>query len=97
MGAGTNDGSALAPALGRTVPMDVWIDAQGRLRQLQVSLDLNTLNPSQGVTLPSQVHGTAVLTVDLWNFGVTVHPVPPPANQVSDASSLIGGRSGRAG
>jgi hypothetical protein len=97
MGADANDASALARAVGRTVPMDVWIDAQGRLRQLKVSLGLNTLHASQGVTLPTPAGGTAVLTVDLWNFGVTVHPVPPPANQVSDASSLIGAQAGRSG
>jgi len=97
MGADANDAAALAQAVGRTVPVDVWIDAQGRLRQLKVSLDLNTLPASQGLTRPNHAGGTAVLTVDLWNFGVTVHPVPPPANQVSDASSLIGGRAGQAG
>jgi hypothetical protein len=97
MGADANDASALTQAVGRTLPMDVWIDAQGRLRQLKVSLDLNTLHTPQGVTLPTPAGGTAVLTVDLWNFGVTVHPVPPPANQVSDASSLIGARAGRSG
>jgi hypothetical protein len=97
MGADANDASALARVVGRTLPMDVWIDAQGRLRQLKVSLDLNTLHASPGVTPPTHARGTAVLTVDLWNFGVSVHPVPPPSNQVSDASSLIGARAGRAG
>ena len=97
MGADANDASALAQAVGRTLPMDVWIDAQGRLRQLKVSLNLNTQPASQAVTPPTQAPGTANLTVDLWNFGVTVHPAPPPANQVSDASSLIGARAGRAG
>jgi hypothetical protein len=97
MGADANDASGLAQTVGRTIPMDVWIDAQGRLRQLKIALDLNTLHAPQGVTLPTQARGTAVLTVDLWNFGVAVHPVPPPANQVSDATSLIGGRAGPAG
>ena len=97
MGADANDASGVAQAVGRTLPLDVWVDAQGRLRQLKVSLDLNTLHASQGVTLPSKTRGTAALTVDLWNFGVTVHPAPPPANQVSDASSLLGAPSGRAG
>jgi hypothetical protein len=73
MGADTNDAAALAQAVGRTLPVDVWINAQGRLRQLKISLDLNTLNAFQGVTLPTQARGTAVLTVDLWNFGVSVH------------------------
>jgi hypothetical protein len=97
MGADANGSSALAQGVGRTFPMDVWIDAQGRLRQLRVALDPNTLRASQGVTQPTQARDSAVLTVDLWNFGVTVHPVPPPANQVSDASSLIGAPAGRAG
>jgi hypothetical protein len=96
MGADASDVSGLAQAVGRTVPADVWVDAQGRLRQLKVSLDLDTLHASRGGVLPTQ-GGTAVLTVDLWNFGVTVHPVPPPANQVSDASSLIGAAAGRTG
>jgi hypothetical protein len=97
MGADTNDKSALAPAVGRTLPLDVWIDAQGRLRQLKVSLDLNTLPASQGATQPTQARGTAVLTLDLWNFGVTVHAAAPPENQVSDAPSPIGAQAGRAG
>jgi hypothetical protein len=94
MGADAHDASALAQTVGPTHPVEVWIDAQGRLRQLKVTLDLNTLHASQAVTPPTQARGTAVLTVDLWNFGVTVHPVPPPANQVSDASSLIGTPAG---
>jgi hypothetical protein len=89
IGTDPNDGSALTQAVGRTLPMDVWIDARGRLRQLKVALDLHTLHASPAATPPSQARGTAVLTVDLWNFGVAVHPVPPPANQVSDAASLI--------
>jgi hypothetical protein len=90
-----SDGTAaLGQTGGRTLPVDVWIDAQGRLRQLKVALDLNTLRPAQEMTPPTRAHGIAVLTVDLRDFGVTVHPVPPPANQVSDATSLIRGRAG---
>jgi hypothetical protein len=49
------------------------------------------------VTLPANLRGTADLSIDLWNFGVTVHPVAPPANQVSDASAAIGALAGRTG
>jgi hypothetical protein len=96
-GSDANGAGALAQAVGRTLPLDVWIDAQGRLRQLKVSLDLDALPATQAQTRPTKAGGTAVLTVDLWNFGVSVHPVPPPANQVGDASSLIGALAGRAG
>jgi hypothetical protein len=97
MGVSANTASAIAQVIGQTVPVDVWIDAQGRLRQMKVSLDLTSLHLPQGVTLPAEARGTAVLTIDLWNFGVTVHPVPPPADQVGDASSLLGPLAGRTG
>ncbi|HEY2303641.1 MAG TPA: hypothetical protein VGH66_17190 [Acidimicrobiales bacterium] len=97
MGADANTASTAAQTLGRTLPVDVWIDTQGRLRQVKASVDLATLRPPQGVTLPADARGSAVLTMDLWNFGVTVHPVLPPANQVSDGSSLNGALAGRTG
>jgi hypothetical protein len=97
MGADANTASAVAQTLGSTLPVDVWIDAQGRLRQMKAALDLDTLRPPPGVTLPADLRGSAVLTIDLWNFGVSVHPVAPPANQVSDASSMIGALAGRTG
>lgn len=97
MGADTNTASAVARTIGSTLPVDVWIDAQGRLRQMEVAVDLDTLRPPQGVTLPGNLRGRADLTIDLWNFGVAVHQVAPPANQVSDASSVIGALAGRSG
>ncbi len=94
MGADANTASAVAQTLGSTLLVDVWIDAQGRLRQMKATLDLDTLRPPPGVRLPAGLRGRAVLSIDLWNFGVTVHPVRPPANQVSDASSMIGAARG---
>jgi hypothetical protein len=96
VGADPSTASAVAQAAGQTVPVDVWIDAQGRLRQMQVSLDLTKLRLPQGATLPAEARGTAVLTVDLWDFGVPVHTTAPPADQVTDASPLIG-RLGQSG
>jgi hypothetical protein len=96
VGADPSTAAAVAQATGQSVPVDVWIDAQGRLRQMQVSLDLTKLHLPQGATLPAQARGTAVLTVDLWDFGVPVHATAPPADQVTDASPLIG-RLGQSG
>lgn len=96
LGADANTASAVTQALGQTFPVDVWIDAQGRLRQMKAAVDLATLHLPD-VTLPADARGNAVVTVDLWNFGVTVNRVPPPADQVSDASSLIQALAGRAG
>lgn len=97
IGSDAKNAAAIPQAVGRTLPMDVWIDAQGRLRQLKAAVDLNTLHAPRAVTRPGGDRGAVVLTVDFWNFGVTVHAVPPPANQVSDASSLIGAGAGQAG
>jgi hypothetical protein len=96
LGADANTASTVTQALGQTFPVDAWIDAQGRLRQMKAAVDLATLH-LPGVTLPADARGNAVVTVDLWNFGVTVNRIPPPADQVSDASPLIQALAGRAG
>jgi hypothetical protein len=94
MGLDSDAASALTRAVGRAIPVNVWIDAQGRLRQLQVSLDLTARHAPQGVAPRAPVSGLAVLTVDLGDFGVAVRPVPPPASLVANASSLIGALAG---
>jgi hypothetical protein len=58
----------------RELPVEVWVDAQGRVRRLRVheALNLGT--------------GTAEMTVDsqLYDFGVPVQATPPPASSVTD-------------
>ena len=67
----------MAQALGiSTVPVDVWIDGQGRARQVSTSLSVF------GLTVKAQEH--------LGSFGTPVSVSAPPADQVADGSSLIG-------
>jgi len=74
-----------AQALGQTLPVDVWVDGQGRLRQLTTSIDTGTGQaPSD---LAASGTGPIVATVDLWNFGVPVTVTAPPADQVSTLPS----------
>jgi hypothetical protein len=58
------------------VPADLWIDGNGRLRKLVLSMT-------------SPVAATA--TFELWDFGTTVDATPPPSSQVVDASTIFGG------
>ena len=62
-----------AQAVGGPIPVDVWVDGQGRLVQLTTSAD------------PTGVPGAGpvALTVDLWGFGQPVDVAAPPADQVS--------------
>ena len=66
----------LAQALGlSSVPVDVWIDGQGRARQVSMSLSVF------GLTVKAGEH--------LGSFGAPVSVSAPPADQVADGSSLI--------
>lgn len=62
-----------------TVPVDVWVDAQGLLRQESVSLSLG-----QGLE-----SSTMKMTFDLHDFGAPVNVEVPPADQVFDALSAL--------
>ncbi len=86
-----------APAAGGAAaakpPADLWIDAQGRLRKLVISVDPNTLASSgrSASTRPSTAAAEAsTITLELWDFGVPVEVTAPPAEEVADVSGLLG-------
>jgi hypothetical protein len=73
----------------RTLPADVWLDEEGRLRKFEFR---------QGVTAPTAGGASAsAATVELYasltlpEFGVPVDVTAPPAAQVADLSGLTGG------
>jgi LppX/LprAFG-like lipoprotein len=61
------------------VPVDVWVDSQGLLRRLTVSLDFG--KALQGASM--------TMTLDLHDFGTPVDIKAPSADQVFDATSLV--------
>jgi len=68
--------SQMASALGLTsLPIDVWIDGQGRARQVQTSFSLF------GLTVGAKV--------DLGGFGTPVSVAVPGADSTADGSSLL--------
>jgi hypothetical protein len=74
-------------AADQTLPVDVWIDAQGRLRRVHVAFDLSKVESGGG---GRPLSGTVDSTVELWGFGTAIDVTPPAADQVSDLSGVLG-------
>lgn len=60
-------------------PADVWIDQQGRLRKIRYAMTMRVPGPPGEGPVPPM---TTETTLELYDFGVEVHVVPPPASQV---------------
>jgi hypothetical protein len=72
------------------IPIDVWVDAQHRVRREQFTLSVNSPT-AQGVQIS--------VRVDYLSFGPTPPIVPPPASSVFDLTGLLGagGLGGQSG
>jgi len=62
-----------------SIPAQAWIDAQGRVRRLNVRMSI-------GASLGTPM--TMTMTEDLYDFGVRANIVPPPDSIVTDISNL---------
>lgn len=58
-----------------SLPIDVWIDRSGRVRQEQLKMSATGFSMN--------------MTITFTRFGVSVDTTPPPADQVMDAASLM--------
>jgi hypothetical protein len=63
-----------------TLPADVWIDDDGRIRRLSFSADPDAEGPNP----PGKVD------IELYDFGVTADIGVPPPDQVTDLTNLFG-------
>jgi hypothetical protein len=75
-----------------SIPVDVWVDQQGRLRRMQLSIGGGSTG-TNGTSPLASVSGT--LTLDLTSYGPVPPIVPPPASQVFDASAVATGSLGQ--
>jgi hypothetical protein len=67
-----------------TLPAEVWIDSQGRLRQMRFSM--------QFPAVPGATSGGSMdMLLDLYDFGVPVHVKAPPASAVEDITQEAAG------
>ena len=62
------------------IPADVWLDDDGRIRQLRITADPDGEGPN----------GPGTLAVELYDFGATADVQVPPADQVADLTDLFG-------
>jgi len=67
-----------------SIPAQAWIDAQGRIRRLNVQM-------SMGAQLGTPM--TMTMTEDLYDFGVRANIVAPSDSVVTDISKLAGSGS----
>jgi hypothetical protein len=72
-----------------TLPAQVWLDGQGRLRKLTIDAAMHGAAPA--TTTPSNGAVTFQFTATLSDFGVPVHVVIPPASQTTDVTNLLNG------
>jgi hypothetical protein len=75
-----------------TVPLQVWVDSQNRLRQMSFDQKIDA-GAITGAT--SGAGGGTVdmaMTMKLSDFGVPVNVAVPPADQTGDAASMLGGK-----
>ena len=62
-----------------TIPVDVWLDAQDRVRKYTMQLD----SESNGATV--------AVTYEFYDFGAPVDVTAPPADEVADLGSVFEG------
>lgn len=65
-------------------PADVWIDAEGRLRKMSMTLDSGKLD--LGKSVPG---ARATVTYELYDFGTPVKVTAPPPDKVLDISEMF--------
>jgi len=67
-----------------TIPADVWIDADGRMRRERIEIDFGKVLRGLGGDTGSEADNAVITeTLDFYDFGAPVHIEAPPADQVS--------------
>jgi hypothetical protein len=66
-----------------TVPMDVWVDGDGRLRRLVFEMQVPSVDGADG-------EAAVAVTMELHDFGVEVDVEAPPPDETTDLFELLG-------
>ncbi|MFF7313865.1 hypothetical protein [Streptomyces sp. NPDC008137] len=81
------DGETLRKQVGPALPMDVWLDDEGRMRRQQLDMTLKTPTSAErsaadASSAPQRV--TVRTVMDFTGFGTAMEADEPPAGQVTD-------------
>ncbi|MET9800853.1 hypothetical protein [Streptomyces sp. NPDC006368] len=78
-------GAALSKQLGPTLPMQVWLDDQGRIRRQQFDMTFKAQAPTGRPGNGSSPQQAKISTsIEFSDFGTKVDAAAPPAQQVAD-------------
>lgn len=76
----------LEQALGtHTLPVKVWLDGQGRVRQVATTVPI----PSTGTPAGHSPAGSIAVTEQFYDFGVSVNVQKPAAGQTTDVTQQV--------
>lgn len=76
---------------GGQLPMELWLDAKGRIARQTFAVDLQNIQLPTGTPPSGNLSGTARTLIEYSDFGIKVDAQPPPDDQVTDFGSLQGG------
>jgi hypothetical protein len=71
-----------------TIPTDVWIDGDGRVRRMKQSIDYSAAGSSERFPAGSLPKSMEV-TVEFYDFGAPVSVTIPPAEEVADYAEIL--------
>jgi hypothetical protein len=69
-----------------SIPVEVWVDAQGRVRRMQMSLS-GFAGSSASSPTTAGIGGS--ITIDFTSYGPVPEVVAPPASEVFDMSAML--------
>lgn len=67
----------------QSLPIDLWVDGDGFMKQVQFSFDLSKMDPANAGT-------SFAMTLTMSDIGSDISIDVPPASQVTDVSDLLG-------
>ncbi len=75
-------------AAGGAIPVDVWVDVQGRVRRIQLSIGASVPTGTSGGVAGATTSIGGTTTIDFTSYGPVPQIILPPAGEVFDASAL---------
>lgn len=73
--------SAIQALGSATIPADVWLDEEGRMRKMRFQIDTDGTGPNAPGTVE----------FEMYEFGVQADIQPPPPDQITDLATVLGG------
>ncbi len=71
-----------------SIPVDVWVDAQGRVRRIQLAIAAGVPGSTGSSLAGAATDVAGTITIDFTSYGHIPPILPPPSSQVFDASTL---------